>query len=194
MFTQPAKAHTGLRTCCIFSRPIPPYSYTSFTPYNILHLKGSTPFSFLTQLTTFNHSLTHPVSESCRIWTRPVYLESSLQDLPEDTNMIQHGLHLTQINSQGPSISTTPELLQHLLTSQGLLGHLLGHLVLPCRHQLPYLHSISPPADMPRHHVPQSRNHLGTIQVPSRHWAILVLGTISSVWHIKTPQTPCSPW
>jgi hypothetical protein len=150
---------------------------------------GIHPLSFLTQLTTFNHSLTLHVSESCRIWTRPVYLESSLQDLSGDVHMIQLGLHLTQINPQGTSISTTPELLQHPLTSQGLHGHLLDHLVLPCQAPVTLSSQHSPPADRPRHHVPQSRNHLGTIQVPSRHWAILVPGTIYPVKHIKTPQT-----
>jgi hypothetical protein len=100
--------------------------------------------------------------------------------------MIQLGLHLTQINPQGTSISTTPELLQHPLTSQGLLGHLLDHLVLPCQAPIPLSSQHSPPADRPRHHVPQSRNHLGTIQEPSRHQAILVPGTIYPVKHIKT--------
>jgi hypothetical protein len=66
-------------------------------------------------------------------WTRPVYLDSSLQDLQEGTNMIQLGLHLTQINSQGTPRSTTPELLLHPLTPQGLSRPFLGHLVMPCQ-------------------------------------------------------------
>jgi hypothetical protein len=47
--------------------------------------------------------------------------------------MIQIGLHLTQINSQGTPISTTPESLQHPMTPQGLSGPFLGHLVMPCQ-------------------------------------------------------------
>ena len=46
---------------------------------------------------------------------------------------------------------------------------------------IPLSSQHSPPADMSRHHVPQSRNHPGTIQVPSRHWAIFVPGTIRAV-------------
>jgi hypothetical protein len=86
--------------------------------------------------------------------------------------MIQIGLHLTQINSQGTPISTTPELLQHPMTSQGLLGHLLGHLVMSC--QAPVTSSV-----IAFHHLLTCQavicHYLGTIQAPCYLRPYLVL-------------------